>query len=327
MAKWDGVSWSEVGSGSAALNGNGAINTIFIDTSDNIYAAGNFTDSGLVDTSGNLYVAMWNGSSWNELGSGVCHQSGGGAVQIFSVVKDNSGNVYAAGNLRNSSNRTYVAKWDGTAWDEVGPGSAALNVNNAISILRLDISGNLYAAGWFTDTTATVPNYDQTYVIKWNGTLWSKLGDNFYGSYSGDYIVALCSDASGNIYAGGSFEDTTLTYIYVDTASLFPDTLIWHPKYVAKFGSTTSSVAALQTSNGLNVYPNPAHSTINISFNSAVKNLTGSDYYLYDCTGRILRSGKLENAITSIEIAELPTSVYVLKISGGCNASYRVVKE
>jgi len=325
VAKWDGISWSEVGTGSGALDGNGTINTIFIDSNDNIYAAGNFTDSGVVDTGGNLYVAMWNGSSWNELGSGVCRQLGGD-IQIFSVVKDNYGIIYAAGNLRNDSNNFYIAKFDGSTWSELGIGSAAVSLNNIVSALYVDASGNLYAGGWYRDT-AIRSVYDQTFIAKWDGASWSKLGGDFYGSYSGTSIIAICSDAIGNIYTAGTFFDTTVSLIFIDTMISPIDTIIYHPRYVAKYAAATTVVTPLQMTSGLVVYPNPASSNINVRLNSASSNLLGSGYYLYDCTGRILRSGTLENQVNSIDVAELSSGVYILKLTGQNSANYRIVKE
>ena len=62
VAKWDGVSWSELG-GANALNANFRINSILAISATEIYAGGQFTNAG-----GKRYVAKWNGTSWSELG-------------------------------------------------------------------------------------------------------------------------------------------------------------------------------------------------------------------------------------------------------------------
>ncbi len=49
-----GATWSEVGTGSNALNANDDINTVSTDRSGNIYAAGAF-----VNASGKFYVARY----------------------------------------------------------------------------------------------------------------------------------------------------------------------------------------------------------------------------------------------------------------------------
>ena len=54
--------WSELG-GLNGLGANGTIYSMCKDAVGNIYAAGTFTNS-----SGNRYVAKYNGTSWSELG-------------------------------------------------------------------------------------------------------------------------------------------------------------------------------------------------------------------------------------------------------------------
>ncbi len=62
-------SWSELGTGSNALKANAPISAIAGDNAGNIYACGAFTN-GTTFPNGYWYVAKWNGTSWNELGTG-----------------------------------------------------------------------------------------------------------------------------------------------------------------------------------------------------------------------------------------------------------------
>jgi hypothetical protein len=100
-------SWSELG-GQNGLATNYTINSVCSDASGNIYAGGYFTNS-----SGNKYVAKYNGSSWSELGglNGLAANH-----WIHSVCNKASGNIYAAGEFTNSSGNSYVAKYNGSAW-------------------------------------------------------------------------------------------------------------------------------------------------------------------------------------------------------------------
>ena len=312
VAKWDGTSWSEIGTGAHALNANNVINTVFVDTFGNVYAAGAFTDSATY-AGGNVYVAKWDGISWSELGSGVSHQVDFDA-QIFSILVDTGGNVYAAGYLITDSGYSYVAKWDGTSWSKLGTGSHALNANGGITTLCADIDGNLYAAGWFTDDTSAYSG--RQYVAKWDGVSWSELGGtgfNFNPSFSNLYI---CSDPSGNIYAGGA-RDTAIT--------LYDSSFSYNPVYVAEY-RVSASVAPVREITGIRVYPNPAHSIINVILDNTSTISSNTGYSLYDVTGKICRSGKLQPVNTTINIEELSPGTYILHIGNG-KAVYKVVKE
>jgi len=236
VAKYNGSSWSELG-GLNGLAANNGIASICSDASGNIYATGGFTNS-----SGKYYVAKYNGSSWSELG-GLNGLSAN--LSIPSVCSDASGNIYAAGDFTNSSGNTYVAKYNGSAWSELG-GLNGLAANDAIFTVCSDASGNIYAAGWFTNG----PNEfsGNRYVAKYNGSSWSELG-GLNGLAPNGEIRTICSDTSGNIYAAGSFINSS------------------HKHYVAKYnGSSWSELGGL---NGL---------AANSSINSVCSDPSGNIY-------------------------------------------------
>ena len=137
--------WSELG-GLNGLAANSVIFSVCSDASGNIYAAGSFTNS-----SGKYYVAKYNGSGWSELGglNGLAADN-----TIESVCSDASGNIYAAGRFYNSSSpiHRYVAKWNGSTWSELG-GLNGLAANEYIRSICSDVSGNIYAAGLFTNSS------------------------------------------------------------------------------------------------------------------------------------------------------------------------------
>ena len=66
VAKWNGNVWEAVGGINSSIfnnpnNGNTTINTITTDARDNVYVAGQFSNS-----NDKQYVAKWNGSSWER---------------------------------------------------------------------------------------------------------------------------------------------------------------------------------------------------------------------------------------------------------------------
>lgn len=208
VAKWDGSSWSELGTGTNPLKANGEISALVSDKSGNIYAAGFFTN-GATNNNGFNYVAKWDGSNWTELGTASDMMYYPGAILSLTIDKDD--NIYAAGNFSDITGKSIVLKWDGSSWSGLGSGTTALRANSAITSIAVDGSGNVYAGGFFTNgSDNSLGNY---YVAHWDGSSWSELGGtntiniNFF-------IYALACDASGNVYAGGGFTNAS-NYFYV----------------------------------------------------------------------------------------------------------------
>src|SRR5258705_538185 len=71
IAKWDGSSWSALGSGL-----NGYAQALAVSGSD-LYAGGNFTTAGGIAAKN---IAKWDGSSWSALGLGMNDTVGALAV-------------------------------------------------------------------------------------------------------------------------------------------------------------------------------------------------------------------------------------------------------
>jgi hypothetical protein len=87
-------------------------------------------------------------------------------------------------------------------WIELGSGVNALNANGPINSVVTDNSGNVYAAGGFTNANG------KYYVAMWNGTSWTELGAGSSPLNANNIIQALTVDGSNNIYAGGNFTDS-----------------------------------------------------------------------------------------------------------------------
>jgi hypothetical protein len=183
-----------------------------------------------------------------------------------------------------------VAKWDGTGWNELGTGAGALHANASIASLCLDDSGNLYAAGWFTDALG------HKYVAKWNGTAWNEVGTGSSALNANDVIFSICSDVSGNIYAAGDFMDTAAY------------------RYVAEYpNSSATGVTRPHFERTLEIYPNPTTSEIAIA---GIKE--NVNYSLFDLAGRLLMGGSLNQTNNKISMREISTGAYVLLLQNDC---------
>jgi len=191
--------WSELG-GINSLSGSSTIFSVHADAQGNVYAGGNF-----LNDSENRYVAVWDGSSWKELGRNNRFSkrvSTSGA--IFGISSDQEGNVYAIGEFKNKNGHTYVAKWDkhANSWGELGGANSFLG-NGTINCISTDKDGNIYVAGAFKNSRG------KFYVAKWSKStnMWSEIGEGSSLTFNG-FIRALTSDSKGNIYVAGAFKNS-----------------------------------------------------------------------------------------------------------------------
>lgn len=114
IAKWNGTSWSALGSG---LDGPALALAVFNDGSgDALYVVGSFTDAGGVPATG---IAKWNGSAWSAVGGGAA------AIENIVVFNDGAGDaLYVSGPFTSIGGLpiAQTARWDGAAWTQVGDG-------------------------------------------------------------------------------------------------------------------------------------------------------------------------------------------------------------
>jgi hypothetical protein len=99
--------------------------------------------------------------------------------------------------------------------------------------------------------------------------------------------------------------------------------------------SDTSNVAVLTVNNnvGINenihsdlfsVFPNPAQSVINIKADSK---LIGEVYTIYDNTGRMVLTGKINSYNTTIEFGNLSGGIYMFSVGANMIQTFKIIKE
>jgi hypothetical protein len=106
-------------------------------------------------------IAMWNGSWWTNLGSGLV---GCGGINALAAM---GGNLYAGGTFTNMggvpANR--ITKWDGTNWSGLGNGMAYPGNEASAPVAALASSGSdLYAGGTFR----MAGNKASFYLARWD---------------------------------------------------------------------------------------------------------------------------------------------------------------
>lgn len=155
IAKWDGTSWSALGSGLGSTPGFPVSGDDIAISGSDIYVAGQFSLAGGAPARN---IAKWNGSSWSALGPGL----GAAGNDFITTIAVSGSNVYAGGHFSDPGNLNGVARWDGTSWSSLGTGTSGVN---AIAVSGSDV----YIGGTFT----TVDGVNASKFAKWNGTSWS----------------------------------------------------------------------------------------------------------------------------------------------------------
>lgn len=185
IAKWDGASWTAVGSTTAL---NSYVNEIIEGPDGTIYVGGNFTNAGGVAAAD--YIATWNGSAWGALSTGA------NAAITTLAISPVDGTLYAGGNFTSigASTADNIAAWNGTAWSNLTSDAA---INSTVYDIVVAPDGTVYVGGNFTNAGG-VANGD--YVAGWDAGVWFPLSFGMNLT-----VLNLALDPRGNLYAGGVF--------------------------------------------------------------------------------------------------------------------------
>jgi hypothetical protein len=143
LAKWNGTSWSAVGSGvSGIVYSLGTYN-------GNLVIGGLFSAAGGVSANG---IALYNGTNFSALGSGC---GGGYYPYVFSVVSNGS-DLYAGGLYTIAGGLTCngIARWNGSNWSQLGSGFGYGNACGAYGICVYN--SQLIATGIFSSPGANI---------------------------------------------------------------------------------------------------------------------------------------------------------------------------
>jgi len=222
LAKWDGEKWSAVGSPVDLGGSFGQINDIAVAPNGYIYVCGNFTSIGGVSAN---YIAYWDGSAWNALGSGL-----GG--EAYSMGVTYNGDIFVAGTFTSPTN--YLARWDGSSWHAVvtpaptGTITAKIAVepngsylyykSNADSLARqvnlvsatATSMGSVAVGTLQIDQNGILYGATSSALYQWNGNDWIELGNSTLpGPNANLHVDISLSDWSvlsdGRIFGSGNF--------------------------------------------------------------------------------------------------------------------------
>ena len=161
-------------------------------------------------------IVHWNGTAWSRVnapnpGSIV----GPGDNALYGVSAVSASDAWAVGySSINGVEHTLILHWNGTAWSKVtSPSPSSINDLDGVNAVS---ASDAWAVGYYRNNTTTV---DDTLILHWNGTAWSKVTSPNPGSSNDNELVSVSAESASNAWAvGGS----------VNTGTDISDTLILH---------------------------------------------------------------------------------------------------
>ncbi|MFN0242420.1 MAG: hypothetical protein ACKVWV_05955 [Planctomycetota bacterium] len=206
VARWNGASWSPLGSGITQANFPGPnvpiVRALCAYDSGNgpeLYAGGSFLKAGGAPAAN---IARWNGTSWNNAGSVSSELSFASGVICMIVFDDGTGGaLYVGGVFQQAGDPSgvktvnNVARWNGTSYSALGAG----------------LNGGVYSFAIFDDGSGPALFANGGFgVHRWNGAAWISAGP---GNVGGPLVVfdsgngkELCGQSSGGFvrWTGGT---------------------------------------------------------------------------------------------------------------------------
>jgi hypothetical protein len=185
LARWDGQQWTGVGNGVGGTGSSSWQIHALKASGNGVFLGGSLPSvAGLHATN----IALWTGTNFSVLGSGVSDANGRGFVD---AIETQGSQVYVGGDFIKAGDvaQSEVARWDGTDWFNVGSG-----LDNSVQALAF-VGADLYAGGAFIKSGTKVLNH----IARLDGTNWAAASTGLNGP------VTVLRAGGTNLYAGGQF--------------------------------------------------------------------------------------------------------------------------
>jgi len=212
VARWDGTAWHALGTGAGpvivddGITRDGSIRALAVGPNGDLYVGGSFTQIDATPANG---VARWDGTAWHALGSGIVDRGVLGGDELFpatiyALAAAADGSLYAGGQFSDAGDgpARNVARWDGTAWENLGAGARGGDIFDGNQVTALALDGDrLYVGGSFTQAG----DGPATNIAMWDGAAWNTLGAGVSSDLSAPPPILTLLVQDGALYAGGAF--------------------------------------------------------------------------------------------------------------------------
>ena len=212
LSRWNGASWTVVLPGFVGI----LAMTAFDDDGPGPRVPGLYVGGGFSAIAGVAAknIARFDGTTWEPLGSGVVYTPTGlGAVNALEEFDDDGPGprppgLYVGGFFTHAGGipANNIARWDGTTWENLGPGiphPGGMSLSSVRSLQAGLHNGQpaLFVGGFFQEAGGAPGNQ----IARWDGQNWFRLGDGI-GTGAGLTAMAWFDDGTGGgpaLYAGG----------------------------------------------------------------------------------------------------------------------------
>ena len=143
-------------------------------------------------------------------------------------------------------------------------------------------------------------------------------------SLAGTYNVQPLSGTAGNHNFGASLTGTDQ---YLN--GCLDDIGIWNRALTAievnnLFNEGNVGIGDQIQNNSISIFPNPAQNVINVMEDNK---FLSEIYSIYDNTGKVVLTGKLNSQNTTIELGNLSGGIYMFSVGENMKQSFKVIKE
>ena len=265
-----------------------------------------------------------------------------GTIFFYNLDFDSENNIYIGGRMIGINAEsflgysiafagapTFVMKTNPTADGNIWATSNSGNFSNDFGAVRLN--GNEVAvssAGYGTAFTWGNQTINVNPANSGSDVLLSRIDKNSgqcismhsiaSSANSNDFGTAITVDSSGDYIVGGTFEGTlnlgNSTLVNIGSQSDF---------FVAKFASSLcSSLSSVEFgSDRPKVYPNPAKEILNILTNEP------SSFTIFNLSGQMIKKGKLRAGNNAVNISDINSGLYLLKLENRNISTYKICIE
>lgn len=194
VLRWDGVSWKAVPSPTPGISSTflGVSGT----SQSDVWAVGTKTSVANVPL-----LAHWNGSRWTDFKPPFAPGPDNTYDGLSAVSVRTSSDAWAVGTVTvNHRPRDLILHWNGATWSQSA--SPAIGTESFLYGVQAVARDDAWAVG-ATGPGTCCPEHEQTLVLHWNGTTWSRVPSP-NGAAPNNYLKQVSGTSSSRLWAVGS---------------------------------------------------------------------------------------------------------------------------